>query len=146
VFVDSIDAGHSGAVIDSIAVFSTGSYPVPRIISVRADGDQLCGGMWPLTGPQNFYNAGCAAGGLFPLFGRPVPASSSVDPTDFGGVVYPGIGAAIETAPPGRAGCWLVTAIVIHYHVGIRHYTAVQDINLTGCWSKAQLAVVQRPG
>jgi hypothetical protein len=57
-----------------------------------------------------------------------------------GPIDYPGIGAA----PPGRAGCWTVTAIVIHYHVGIRHYTATQAADLTACWNKSQLAALRQ--
>jgi len=47
VFVASIDAGNSGAVIDSIAMVSDGSFPAPHIISIKGDGDQVCGGTWP---------------------------------------------------------------------------------------------------
>ena len=130
IFVEPIYAGNSGAVIDSIAVVSDGRYPAPRVISIKGDGDQLCGGAWRLTGRQNFY-AACTAGRLVPLIGRPVPESS-------------GIGAAIETAPPGSAGCWTVTAVVIHYHVWIRHYAATQVIDMTECWSKSQLAAVRQ--
>jgi hypothetical protein len=71
------DAGRSGAVIDCIAVQSGGSSRAPRIISIKGDRQQDCGGTWPLTGRQNFYHA-CAAGGLVPLLGRAVPASSRV--------------------------------------------------------------------
>jgi hypothetical protein len=141
VFVVSIDAGNSGAVIDSIAAVSDGSYPAPHVISIKGDGDQVCGGTWPLTGRQNFY-VSCTAGGLVPLINRRVPISSHVNQSGLGPIDYPGIGAAIEAAPPGRAGCWTVTAIVIHYHVGIRHYTATQAVNLTACWSKSQYAAL----
>jgi hypothetical protein len=70
-----IYAGSSGAVIDSIAVVSDSSYPAPHVISIRGDGDQICGGAWALTGRQNFY-ASCTAGRLVPLIGRHVPVSS----------------------------------------------------------------------
>ena len=142
IFVEPIDAGDSGAVIDGIDVVSNGSYPAPRVISVRGDGDQICGGAWPLTGRENFYSA-CAPGGLVPLLGRPVPASSRSN-DQRGPIDYPGIGAAIETAPPGPAGCWTVTAVVIHYHVGIKHYTATHVADMTVCWSKSRLAALQQ--
>jgi hypothetical protein len=141
-FVVPIDAGNSQAVIDSIAVLSNGSYPAPHVISINGDGDLSCGGAWPLTGQQNFP-ADCAAGGLVPLIGRRVPASSHVNVPDLGPVNYPGTGAAIEAAPPGPAGCWMVTAVVIHYHVGIRHYTATHAMDIAACWSKSKLAGVQ---
>jgi hypothetical protein len=127
-FVVPIDAGNSGAVIDSVAVISDGSYPAPHVISVQADGDLPCGGAWPLTGQPNFY-AACAASGLVPLLGRPVSDTS----------------AAIKAAPPGPAGCWTATAAVIHYHIGIRHYTATHGIRMTVCWDKSKLAGLQHP-
>jgi hypothetical protein len=140
VFVASIDAGNSGAVIDSIAVVSDGSYPAPHVISIRGDGDQMCGGTWPLTGRQSFY-VECTAGRLVPLIGRRVPISSHVN-LHMGPIDYPGIGAAIEAAPPGQAGCWTAAAIVIHYHVGIRHYAASQAVDLTACWRKSLYAAL----
>lgn len=142
VFVTPIDAGKSGAVIDGVNVFSDGSYPAPRVISVKGDGDQVCDGAWPLAGVQNFYNS-CDAGGRVPLIGQAVPVSSTVDVPVLGRIDYPGIGVAIETAPPGKAGCWLVTSVVIHYHVGIRHYTAAHSMNLTECSNPSQLKAVQ---
>src|SRR5262245_42692918 len=59
-FVVPIDAGHSGAVIDGIEVLSDGSYPAPRVISIKGNADQSCAGAWPVAGPQNFY-AACVA-------------------------------------------------------------------------------------
>jgi len=143
-FEEPIYAGNSGAVIDSIALVSDGSYPPPHVLSIRGDGDQVCGGdAWPLTGRQNFY-AVCTAGSLVPLIGRPVPENSHLPKPGLAGSDYPGIGAAIETAPPRSAGCWTVTAVIIHYHVGIRHYTATHVIDLTECWSKSQLAALRQ--
>ena len=142
VFVTPIDAGKSGAVIDSVSVISDGSYPAPRVISIKGDGDQGCDGAWPLAGVQNFYNS-CDAGGRVPLIGHTVPVSSTVDVPVLGRIDYPGIGIAIETAPPGKAGCWLVTSVVIRYHVGIRHYTATHNMHLTACSSASRLKAVE---
>jgi hypothetical protein len=141
-FLAPVDAGRSGAVIDSIVVLSDGSYPAPRIIRITGDRQQSCGGTWPLKGRQSFYRS-CAAGGLVPLLGRAVPASSRVYVPGLGRVAYRGISAAIEAAPPGPAGCWMARFIVIHYHVGIRHYTATHAVSLTACSSKSQLDEVQ---
>jgi hypothetical protein len=144
IFEDSIYAGDSGAVIDSIALVSDGSYPPPRVLAIKGDGDQVCGGeAWPLTGRQNFY-AVCTAGRLVPLIGRPVPENSHLSMPGLAAPDYPGIGAAIEIAPPGSAGCWSVTEVVIHYHVGIRHYTATHLMDLTQCWSKSRLAALRQ--
>jgi hypothetical protein len=134
VFLVPIDAGRSAAVIDSIVVLSDDGYPAPRIISIKADRQQNCAGAWPLTGRQNFFRV-CAAGGLVSLIGRTAPASSRVDIPGLGAVTSPGIGAALTAAPPGPAGCWMATSIVIHYHVGIRHYAATHAFDLTACSS-----------
>ena len=69
IFLAPIDAGRSGAVIDSIVVLSDGRYAAPHVISIKGDRSQVCGGAWPLRGSQNFYR-GCAGGGLVPLLGR----------------------------------------------------------------------------
>jgi len=144
--VVSINAGHSGAVIDGIALLGSTSYPAPRILDIKGDGDQECDGTaWPLTGAEGFAG-NCEAGGLRPLLGRPVPVSSHVDNATLGPVTYPGIGAAIEVAPPGSLGCWSVTSVIIHYHVGIRHYTASEGMDTTQCWNKERLAILQQPG
>jgi hypothetical protein len=143
VFLVPIDAGRSGAVIDGIDVLSDGSYPAPQVISIKGDRQQACdGGPWPVTGRQNFYRA-CAAGGLVPLLGRAVPRSR-VDVPGLGPATYPGIGAAIKAAHPGPAGCWMVTSIVIHYYVGIRHNTATYGISVTACSSTSQLAAEEQ--
>jgi hypothetical protein len=130
VFVTDIDAGASGAVIDSIQVRSDGRYPAPKVIGMTGDGYLGCAGARPLSGRQSFASD-CDAGGRIRLFGRPLPR------VDLEG--YPGVGAAIETAPPGPAGCWQVTAVVIHYHVGIRHYTASDEVGVIGCSSPSLL-------
>jgi hypothetical protein len=142
VFLVPIEAGRSGAVIDGIVVLSDGDYPAPHVISIKGDRQQTCGGTWPLTGIENFYRV-CALSGLVPLLGRAVPISSRVPVPELGMVTYSGIGAVFKAAPPGPAGCWMVTSIVIHYHVGIRHYTATYGVRLTACSSKSQLAAVQ---
>jgi hypothetical protein len=134
-FMTPVDAGRSGAVIDRVEVLSDGLYPAPRVISIEGDRQQNCGGAWPLKGKQNFYRV-CAAGGLVPLLGRALPARSRVSVRGLGRVTYSGIGAAIKAAPPGHAGCWMVTSVVIHYHVGIRHYTATHTMSLTACSRK----------
>jgi len=143
-FMTPVDAGRSGAVIDSIEVLSDGTYPAPRVISIEGDRQQNCGGAWPLKGKQNFYRV-CAAGGLVPLLGRPLPARSRVRVRGLGHVAFPGIGAAIKAAPPGPAGCWMVTSVVIHYHVGIRHYTATHIMSLTACSRKSGIVSPANP-
>ncbi len=45
----------------------------------------------------------------------------------------------IKVAPPGsRGGCWTATAIVVHYHVGIRHYTVTSTDVFAACQTTTQ--------
>jgi len=61
-----------------------------------------------------------------PLIGRAV----SHDPG--------GLPAAAEVAAPHPGKCWVVTKTVVHYHVGIRHYSATDPYRIAVC-SKAAL-------
>jgi hypothetical protein len=51
------------------------------------------------------------------------------------GFGYP---AAAELAAP-EAGCWVLTAVVVHYHVGIRHYVVTDPDGLVVCIGTAAI-------
>jgi hypothetical protein len=45
----------------------------------------------------------------------------------------------LKIGPPvGPSGCWTLTAIVVHYHVGIRHYTLTSTADFAACKTAAQ--------
>jgi len=48
--------------------------------------------------------------------------------------------AAAEVAAPRPGGCWVMTKVVVHYHVGIRHYAATDSYPLAVCRSHAKNA------
>jgi len=47
--------------------------------------------------------------------------------------VSPGFPAAAEVGPPPSGSCWVLTKVVIRYHVGIRHYTVANPFELAVC-------------
>lgn len=130
-----LNAGSSGAAVDGIAIATSRRYPAPAIIALHSNRDvEGCGSPFPLTGPDSYY-VKCAYGGpgtIGPLIGRQIPVSSTVQaPRSI--QTQPGIGAMIVVAPPQGAPCWTVTSIAVHYHVGLKHYTATVAVNMVAC-------------
>ncbi len=116
-FIISIQSsGDSRAVVDGIELIGGTRYPAPHLLGLEVLTSGDCGGVWP-TRPteRGFALAGCGGAGEGPLvghaFGRTHPVSL-------------GFSAAAEVAAPRRGACWVMTKIVVHYHVGIRHYSA----------------------
>jgi hypothetical protein len=123
-----LQAGNSGAVIDGVVVVGGAGYGGPRVLSVLevASRPGQCGGTWPWQGPDSILST-CAIGGVHRLVGTPPPGDD------------PGVDMVIKVAPPAsRSGCWTATAIVIHYHVGIRHYTVTSTGVFAACQTTTQ--------
>lgn len=142
-----LNAGSSGAVVDGIAIATSRRYPAPAIIALHSNRDvEGCGSPFPLTGPDNYY-VKCAYGGagtIGPLIGRPIPVSSTVQaPRSI--QTQPGIGAMIVVAPPQDATCWTITSIAVHYHVGLKHYTATVAVNIAACVTQRAAARLEGP-
>ena len=113
------------AVIDAVGIRGGGGYHAPREIRVVGITGQSCRGIWfPVTGPGGFGGR-CAPGGTVPLLHRAVPRHPAAAAIDIG----------IEVGPPGRAGCWGVSRVSVHYHVGHRHYVNAASESLSGCKS-----------
>jgi hypothetical protein len=123
-----IQAGNSGAVIDQVSVAGGDGYRGPSVLSIRevADRPGQCGGTFPWQGPQSILSS-CAIGGLHRLIGIPLPADN------------PGVDMVIKVGPPGGpSGCWTAIEFVVHYHVGIRHYTVTSTGNFAACKTPAE--------
>jgi hypothetical protein len=87
-------------------------------------GPSTCGGAGPArASARGFVLQGCAAG-LGPLIGH---AFGRTPP------VYGSFWAAAEVAAPRAGTCWVMTEIVVHYHVGITHYSATGPYQLAVC-------------
>jgi hypothetical protein len=123
-----VQAGNSGAVIDQVSVVGGDGYRGPRVLSIRevADRPGQCGGTFPWQGPRSILSS-CAIGGLHRLIGIPLPADN------------PGADMVIKVGPPGGpSGCWTAIEFVVHYHVGIRHYTVTSTGKFAACKTPAE--------
>ena len=130
--LDPVSAGHAGAVIDSVSL-TGGRYPAPHVTAIRAAAAHAqCAGFLPIHGgDQSLFGAYCFQPGyLHALLGHPIPAQS-------GG--WPGVTMILEVAPPGPKGCWEITALVVRYHVGVRHYTLTAPKEVAVCQSAAKI-------
>ena len=99
------------AVIDSVDVVSAAGYPAIRVRSVRVG--RYAGYNCTDLGPVRSL-AGCVQPALAAVSGYAIPTAPLTDAH--------GPGLVIELAGPATAQCAVLTKIVLHYHVGIRHY------------------------
>jgi hypothetical protein len=123
--VPLLNSGHVDAVVDGLTFIGGTRYPAPHVLAVGVVTSALCGGAWPARASgRGFVFVGC--GGRY----RGALAGSVVEPTR--GVV-PGFPAAAEVAAPLPGSCWVITKVVVRYHIGIRHYTATDLDGLVVC-------------
>ena len=119
-------AASATAVIDAVGIRGGGGYHAPREIRVVGVPGRSCRGIWfPVHDATQGFAAACAPGGTVPLLHRAVPRHPAAATIDIG----------IEVGPPGKAGCWGVSRVSVHYHVGHRHYVNAASESLSGCKS-----------
>jgi hypothetical protein len=111
-----VNAAGSTAIIDSVTVTSARGYSPARVLSVRVARYSNYGCID--DGPANSL-ATCVRAPLVAAAGFAVGAHAN---TLIGSRHGPAL--VIEMARPSANQCVVVTAIVVRYHVGIRHYTA----------------------
>ena len=112
-----VNSGGSTAVIDSVTVTSAQGYSPARVLSVRVARHSMYGCIG--DGPAKNNLAACVRAPFVAAAGFGVrPRANTV----IGNRDGPGL--VIEMARPSATECVVVTAIVVRYHVGIRHYTA----------------------
>ena len=51
--------------------------------------------------------------------------------------IFFGFPSAAEVSAPPPGDCWVMTEIVIRYHVGIRHYSATDPFGMYACGKDA---------
>ena len=139
------NSGGAPAVIDAVQLVGNTRYPTPHLVApleVLTSG--RCGGAWPArSAGQEFVLVGCGGTDDWPVIGH------AFGPTPAIGFGYP---AAAELAAPRAGGCWVLTAVVVHYHVGIRHYVATDPDGLVVCADNAAInaatnaAIAAAPG
>jgi len=110
-----VNSGGSTAVIDSVSVTSANGYAPAHVLTVRVADHSAYGCVYTLTSNV----AACARPPLRSVAGYAVGSEVNNVPGKRGGPAL-----VIELAAPPAAGCAVLTAIVLRYHVGIRHYTA----------------------
>ncbi len=110
-----VNAGGSTAVIDGITVSSAEGYTPARVLSVRVARHSNYGCVYTVMSGL----AACARPPFAAVPGFAVAAHANTTPGNRGGPAV-----VIELAGPPAASCAVLTAIVLRYHVGIRHYTA----------------------
>jgi hypothetical protein len=130
--------GSRRVTIDGITLVNRTSYPTPRLVStelVFADMTQCTFGQ-AAPAAQGFGVAGCGSSRyVAPLTGHPLPLQPS------NGVMS--YAAGLEMSPPKSGGCWVLTDIVVHYHIGIRHYSADEGSGTVVCAGKNAEALTQ---
>jgi hypothetical protein len=124
------NTGGHATVIDSIELTGRGSYPAPRVLAAEAmsSSEVDCPDMAPVNlGPAGFtVSAGCSGRSLGQLTGLSVrPGAAPM--------------AAFAVRAPGPGRCWLLTDVVVNYHVGFRYYTGpypdvIADCGPRGSW------------
>jgi hypothetical protein len=120
------NTGGAPAVIDGIDLISGTRYPAPHILALRVLTSGNCGGTWPARQrPSGFVLAGCGGADHGPLIGH----AFGTNPVR----IFSGWPAAAEVAAPRPHTCWVISEIVVHYHVGIRHYAATGPFGLVEC-------------
>jgi hypothetical protein len=110
-----VNSGGSAAVLDGVTVTPATGYPPARILTIRVAGHSSYGCVYALTSSL----AGCARPPFASATGFAVGPHANTVAGNRGGPAL-----VIEIAGPPAASCVALTAIVVRYHVGIRHYTA----------------------
>jgi hypothetical protein len=118
------NSGRAEAVIDGVDLIGGSRYAAPHLLALEVLTSGRCGGTWPAQQmARGFVLSGCGGLNKGPLIGQ------AIRPTH-GFFDFP---AAAEVAAPHPGTCWVMTKIVVHYHVGIRHYSATDPYELAAC-------------
>ncbi|HSR86530.1 MAG TPA: hypothetical protein VLM11_20335 [Streptosporangiaceae bacterium] len=110
-----VNTGGSAAVIDDVTVTSAAGYAPVRVLTVRVARNSNYGCVDTLMSSV----ARCARPPFEAAARFTVVPRANTAPGDRGGPAL-----VIEIASPPTASCAVLTAVVLHYHVGIRHYAA----------------------
>jgi hypothetical protein len=131
-------SGSGGATIDGITLVNHTSYPTPRLLAtelVLADMTQCTFGSAGKAA-HGFGVASCGSPSyLSPLIGRQLASQPANGVMNYA--------AGLEMSPPKAGGCWVLTDLVVHYHIGIRHYSATEPLSTIVCAGKNANALTQ---
>jgi len=125
------NSGGGLAVVDGVELVGGTRFPGPRLLGLGVLTSSNCGGAWPAHAfGRGFVFVHCGGRYAGPLIGH----AFGPDPAR----IFFGWPAAAEVAAPRPRGCWVMTKVVVHYHVGIRYYTATDSYPLAVCRSGAE--------
>jgi hypothetical protein len=123
--VPMYNSGHTVAIVDGVTLVGGTRYPGPHLLRLAVVSSPNCLDAWPVrTTRAGFVMIGCGGTSRSSLIGDGIPYIHPVS----GG--YP---AAAEVAAPVPGGCWVMTEVIVHYHVGIRHYTVSDAYQMAVC-------------
>jgi hypothetical protein len=97
-------------------------------LGVQMGVTQVCLGAWPAHPASYTAVADRCSQARGPLIGRAVGYVRGISA---------GFPAAAEIAAPPARSCWVATKVVVHYHVGIRHYAASGPFAMAVCGEDA---------
>jgi hypothetical protein len=122
-------SGHREAVIDGVVLIGGTRFLVPhvRALEVLATSG-TCAGLGPARRTsRGFAEAGCPGTVQGSLIGRSFGS---------GHVLSVDVTAAAEVPAPPPGTCWVTTGIVVHYHIGIRHFSASGQFDEAVCTTR----------
>jgi hypothetical protein len=116
------NSGHAAAVIDGVDLINETDYAAPHLLALRVGTSEQCAGAWPThQRPRGWSMPGICGADIGSLIGRAVSPNSG------------GFTATAAVGAPHPRTCWVITKIVVHYHVGIRYYSATDPYELAVC-------------
>ncbi len=145
IIIPVLSSSHSTVLIDGIRLVGGAGYPAPRPFALRVIDYNQCAGAWPLRRTRHgLVLDGCSAYDLGPLVGHHVHWSGGEEQSE----------AVAEVSPPGPRSCWVLTALVVRYHVGGVRYRGTYPDAMVTCrglahsreWAVMEQAAAERPG
>ncbi len=126
-----LDYSGSGPItIDGITLINRTSYPSPHLVAVElvlADLTRCTFGAAHAATPGFGVSTCSKATYVGPLIGQAVGQSKNAS-LDYS--------AGLEMSAPKSGGCWVMSDVVVHYHIGIRHYSAAEPNGMVVCAGK----------
>ena len=119
IIIPILSSSHSTIVIDGMKLIGGAGYPAPRFFALRVIDYNQCAGPWPLRRTRHgLVLDGCNAYDLGPLIGHQVHWSGGDSQSE----------AVVEVGPPGPHSCWVLTGLVVRYHIGnVRYWATYPD-------------------
>jgi len=123
IIIPILSSSHSTIVIDGIQLIGGAGYPAPRYFALRVIAYTQCAGAWPLRRTrQGFVLAGCPGSDLGPLVGHRVHWTGRFANSE----------AVAEVSPPKQKSCWVLTGLVVRYHIAaVRYQGSYPDAMVT---------------